>query len=69
MKNQFTGTDAIIASPPQLTVTRAASRVVVAESFPAAMKAAAAVNVDWAAGPTAKVSQADLFAEGDRLTQ
>ena len=41
--------------------------VVVAESFPAAMKAAAAVTVEWEAGPTAGVSEADLFAEGARL--
>ncbi|MCH8249695.1 MAG: xanthine dehydrogenase family protein molybdopterin-binding subunit [Proteobacteria bacterium] len=41
--------------------------VVVAENFPAAMKAAAAVTVEWEAGPTAGVSEADLFAEGARL--
>lgn len=41
--------------------------VVIAESFPAAMKSAAAVNVEWSAGPTAAVSDADLVAEGARL--
>ena len=41
--------------------------IVVAESFPAAMKSAAAVKVDWEAGPTAGVSEAELFAEGARL--
>ncbi|NNF18048.1 MAG: xanthine dehydrogenase family protein molybdopterin-binding subunit [Gammaproteobacteria bacterium] len=42
--------------------------VVVAESFPAAMQAAGAVNVDWTAGPTQTVNEAELFAEGERLT-
>ncbi len=42
--------------------------LVIAESFPAAMKASAAVMVDWSAGPTADVSEAELFAEGARLT-
>ena len=41
--------------------------VVVAESFPAAMKSAAAVKVDWEAGPTAGVSETELLAEGERL--
>lgn len=41
--------------------------VVIAQSFPAAMKAAAAVSVEWSAGPTAAVSEADLFAEGAQL--
>ena len=41
--------------------------VVIAEDFPAAMRAAAAVEVDWEAGPTAGVSEADLIAEGNRL--
>jgi CO/xanthine dehydrogenase Mo-binding subunit len=41
--------------------------VVIAEDYPAAMKAAAAVEVDWEAGPTAGVSEADLIAEGNRL--
>lgn len=42
--------------------------VVIADSFPGAMSAAGAVDVDWEAGPTAAVSEADLFAEGARLT-
>ena len=42
--------------------------VVIAEDYPAAMKAASAVNVDWEAGPTAGVSESDLFAEGEKLT-
>lgn len=42
--------------------------VVVAENFPSAMRAAAAVKIDWEAGPTAEVSEADLYAEGARLT-
>ncbi|MDJ0813355.1 MAG: molybdopterin-dependent oxidoreductase [Woeseiaceae bacterium] len=41
--------------------------VVIAENYPAAMRAAAAVVVDWEAGPTADVSEADLIAEGNRL--
>ena len=40
--------------------------LVIAESFPAAMKAAKAVSVDWAAGETAAVSEADILAEGAR---
>ncbi|MDH3553932.1 MAG: molybdopterin-dependent oxidoreductase, partial [Gammaproteobacteria bacterium] len=42
--------------------------VVIAENFPAAMKAADAVNVDWVAGPTAAVTEANILAEGERLT-
>ena len=42
--------------------------VVIAETFPAAMSAAKAVRIDWEAGPTAEVGDADLFAEGARLT-
>ncbi|MGB5352008.1 MAG: molybdopterin cofactor-binding domain-containing protein, partial [Woeseia sp.] len=42
--------------------------VVVAESFPSAMKAADAVKVTWQAGPTAEVSEADILAEGEKLT-
>lgn len=38
--------------------------VVIADDFPSAMKAAKAVAVDWQAGPTAKVSEADILAEG-----
>jgi isoquinoline 1-oxidoreductase beta subunit len=41
--------------------------VVIAESFPSAMKAADAVTVDWEAGPTADVSESDIFDEGARL--
>ena len=41
--------------------------VVIAEDYPAAMRAAAAVVVDWEPGPTADVSEADLIAEGNRL--
>ncbi len=41
--------------------------VVIADDFPSAMKAADAVVIDWEAGPTAHVSEADLFAEGARL--
>jgi len=41
--------------------------VVIADSFPAAMRAAGAVAVDWEAGPTASVSEADLLAEGQKL--
>ena len=33
--------------------------VVIADSFPSAMNAASAVNVDWEAGPTAEVSEAE----------
>jgi len=43
--------------------------VVIADSFPAAMQAAAAVKVDWQTGPTATVSEADLFAEGTKLVK
>lgn len=42
--------------------------LVVADSFPAAMKAADAVKIDWAAGPTAAVTEAHLLAEGEKLT-
>ena len=41
--------------------------VVIAESFPSAMKAAAVVSVDWDAGPTANVNEADIFTEGAQL--
>ncbi|MDH4047997.1 MAG: molybdopterin-dependent oxidoreductase [Gammaproteobacteria bacterium] len=41
--------------------------VVIAESFPSAMKAAKAVKIDWQAGPTAKVSEADIMAEGAKI--
>jgi len=41
--------------------------LVIADDFPSAMKAADAVVVDWEAGPTANVSEADIQAEGARL--
>ncbi len=41
--------------------------VVIADDFPSAMKAADAVAIDWEAGPTANVSEADILAEGARL--
>ena len=41
--------------------------VVIAESFPAAVQAAAAVNVEWNPGATAGVSEADIFAHGENL--
>lgn len=41
--------------------------LVIAESFPAAMKAAGAVEVDWAPGPTGTVTEAHIFAEGEKL--
>ncbi|MDJ0916840.1 MAG: molybdopterin-dependent oxidoreductase [Woeseiaceae bacterium] len=41
--------------------------LVIADSFPAAMKASDAVKVDWDAGKTANVSEADIQAEGQRL--
>ena len=41
--------------------------MVIADSFPAAMKAAEAVSVDWTPGPTADVSDTDIQDEGVRL--
>lgn len=41
--------------------------VVIADSFPTAIRAAAAIKVDWQAGPTASVSEAQILAEGGRL--
>ena len=41
--------------------------VVIAENFPSAMKAAAAVKVDWEPGPTADVGEADIVAEGQKI--
>lgn len=38
-----------------------------ADSFPAAMKAADAIRVEWNEGPTANVSESDLQAEAQRL--
>jgi isoquinoline 1-oxidoreductase beta subunit len=43
--------------------------VVVADNFPSAMKAADAVEIDWAPGPTAAVTEADILAEGQRLVE
>ena len=42
--------------------------LVIADSFPAAMKAADVVNIEWAPGPTAAVTEAHILAEGERLT-
>ncbi len=42
--------------------------VVIAESYPAAMRAAEAVDVDWAPGPTASVTEAHILVEGAKLT-
>jgi CO/xanthine dehydrogenase Mo-binding subunit len=41
--------------------------VVIADDFPAAVKAAAVVSVEWQAGPTSGVSEAHLLAEGAKL--
>ena len=41
--------------------------LVIADSFPAAMKAADAVEIDWAPGPTAAVTEAHILAEGENL--
>lgn len=41
--------------------------LVIADSFPAAMKAAEAVSIDWTSGETATVSEEQLFSEGARL--
>ena len=41
--------------------------LVIAESFPSAMKAAAAIDVKWQAGPTTNVSEDDIFAAGAKL--
>ncbi|MFT5607833.1 MAG: isoquinoline 1-oxidoreductase beta subunit [Pseudoalteromonas tetraodonis] len=41
--------------------------LVIADTFPNAMKAAKAVQINWQAGPTAKVNEADLIGEGERL--
>ena len=40
---------------------------VVAETFPAAIKAADALDVSWNPGPTADVGEADILEEGERL--
>ena len=41
--------------------------VVIADNFPSAIKAAAAVEVEWAAGPTADVGEADILDAGAQL--
>jgi CO/xanthine dehydrogenase Mo-binding subunit len=41
--------------------------LVIADDYPSAMRAADSITIDWAAGPTANVSEADLQAEGARL--
>ena len=41
--------------------------LVIADTFPAAMKAADAVEISWQAGPTANVNEAALIGEGERL--
>ncbi|MDH3435018.1 MAG: molybdopterin-dependent oxidoreductase, partial [Gammaproteobacteria bacterium] len=41
--------------------------VVIAENFPAAMRAVDAVEVDWAPGPTAAVTEEHILAEGAKL--
>ena len=43
--------------------------VVIAEDFPAAMRAARAVDIEWEPGPTAAVTEAHLVAEGNKLVQ
>jgi CO/xanthine dehydrogenase Mo-binding subunit len=42
--------------------------LVIAETFPAAMRAADAVEIDWSAGPTAAVTEAHIITEGRKLT-
>ncbi|MDJ0907255.1 MAG: molybdopterin-dependent oxidoreductase [Woeseiaceae bacterium] len=42
--------------------------LVIAENFPAAMKASDAVEIDWAPGPTAAVTEAHILTEGEKLT-
>lgn len=41
--------------------------LVIAETLPAATRAAAAIEVDWAPGPTASVTEAHILAEGEKL--
>jgi len=41
--------------------------LVIADTFPTAMKAAEAVAVEWDAGPTAAVGEEDIYAEGAKL--
>ena len=42
--------------------------LVIADTFPAAMKAADAVEIEWAPGPTASVTEAHILDEGEKLT-
>lgn len=41
--------------------------LVIADTFPAAMKAAEAVDIDWSPGPTGTVTEAHIIAEGQKL--
>lgn len=41
--------------------------LVIAESFPAAMKAAEAIKVEWEPGETAEVSESDILDAGEKL--
>ena len=43
--------------------------LVVADTFPGAMKAAGVVDVEWEAGPTASVSEEDISAAGAKLAE
>ena len=43
--------------------------VVIADNFPSAMKAADAVEIDWAPGPTAAVTEEHILAEGQKLAE
>jgi len=43
--------------------------VVIAEDYPAAMRAAKAVTVEWEPGPTASVTESHIIAEGNKLCQ
>jgi CO/xanthine dehydrogenase Mo-binding subunit len=43
--------------------------LVIADDFPAAMKAADVVEIDWAPGPTAAVTEEHILAEGQKLTE
>lgn len=43
--------------------------LVIADNFPATMKAAEAVEIDWSPGPTASVTEAHIIAEGEKLVE
>lgn len=43
--------------------------LVIADSLPAAVKAAQAIKVDWQSGPTDKINESDLFAHGQELIE